>query len=118
MPVVLSPRFAIRSALLLGLAAGGLAVAPPVHGEGDPEKGRQVAERWCARCHVVGHARRYAGIDSSPSFFLMHDKLEDYRERLATFQDRRPHIAQALDDVAPADIEHLIAYIAGLTRQK
>jgi mono/diheme cytochrome c family protein len=116
MPVVLSPRFAIRSALLLGLAAGGLAVAPPVHGEGDPEKGRQVAERWCARCHVIGHAKRYAGIDSSPSFFLMHAKLEDYRERLATFQDRRPHIAQALDDVAPADIEHLIAYIAGLTR--
>ena len=118
MPVVLSPRFAVRSALLLGLVAGGLAVASPAYGEGDPEKGREVAERWCARCHVVGHDRRYAGIDSSPSFFLMHDKLDDYRERLATFQDRRPHIAQALDDVAPADIEHLIAYIAGLTRQK
>lgn len=116
MPVVVSPRFAVRSALLLGLAAGVLAVAPPARGEGDTEKGRQVAERWCARCHVVGHAKRYAGIDSSPSFFLMHDKLDDYRERLATFQDRRPHIAQALDDVTPADIEHLIAYIAGLTR--
>ena len=46
----------------------------------------------------------------------MHDKLDDYRERITTFQDRRPHIAQALDDVAPADIEHLIAYIARLTR--
>ena len=118
MPVVLGPRSVIRSALLLGVAVGGLAVAPPALCEGDPDKGRQVAERWCARCHVVGHARRYAGIDSSPSFFLMHDKLDDYRERIATFQDRRPHVAQKLDDVAPADIEHLIAYIAGLSRQK
>ena len=118
MPVVLVPRSFIRSVLLPGLVVGGLASAPPARGEGDPDKGRQVAERWCARCHVVGHDRRYAGIDSSPSFFLMHDKLDDYRERIATFQDRRPHIAQELDEVAPADIEHLIAYIAELTRQK
>jgi len=58
----------------------------------------------------------YAGIDSSPSFFLMHDKLDDDRARLLTFQDRRPHLAQELDEVGRAEIEHLIAYIAALTR--
>ena len=75
MPVVLSPGSAIRTALLLGLVAGGVAVAPPARGGGDAEKGRLVAERWCARCHVIGHAKRYAGIDSSPSFFLGREPL-------------------------------------------
>jgi mono/diheme cytochrome c family protein len=116
MPVVLSSRSLVRAALLPGLVAGGLMLARSAGAEGDPEQGRKVALRWCARCHVIGQERRYAGIDSSPSFFLMHDKLDDYRGRLLTFRDRRPHVAQKLDAVARADIEHLIAYIAALRR--
>lgn len=106
----------LRFTRLLGLIAGGLILAPDVRADGDPERGRQLAERWCARCHVIGSEKRYGGIDSSPSFFLMHDKLEDYRPRLQTFQDRRPHIAQQLDEVTRADIEHLLAYIGALSR--
>jgi mono/diheme cytochrome c family protein len=114
--VVLSSCRSVRPALLLNLVAGALTLVRTAGAEGDPEQGRKVAERWCARCHVIGDTRRYAGIDSSPSFFLMHDKLDDYRPRLLSFQKRRPHLAQELDEVARADIEHLIAYIAALTR--
>jgi mono/diheme cytochrome c family protein len=113
---VLSSCCVVRSTLLLGLVAGALTLVRTAGAEGDPEQGRQVAERWCARCHVIGQGWRYAGIDSSPSFFLMHDKLDDYRARLLTFQDRRPHLSQELDEVGRAEIEHLIAYIAALTR--
>ena len=100
------------------MLAGALTPVLSAAAEGDPEQGRKIAERWCARCHVVGQTRRYAGIDASPSFFLMHAKLDDYRPPLLTFQKRRAHLAQDLDAVARADIEHLIAYIAALTRPR
>ena len=35
---------------------------------GDIEQGRAVAEKWCARCNVVGAAKPYGGIDSTPTF--------------------------------------------------
>jgi mono/diheme cytochrome c family protein len=57
-------------AVLLLLAAGEAPAA------GDAEEGREVAETWCARCHVVGAARPYGGIDSTPAFFLMSEKLD------------------------------------------
>jgi mono/diheme cytochrome c family protein len=79
------------------------------------EAGQEVATRWCARCHVVGTANPYGGIGSSPSFFLMQERLDDYRQRIWTFQERRPHKAQTFD-VERADIEHLIAYIGSLER--
>lgn len=81
----------------------------------DVDAGRQVAERWCARCHVIGLAKPYGGIDSSPTFFLMSEKLDDYRDRIRTFQERRPHKALEFD-VQRADIEDLLAYIGVLER--
>lgn len=81
----------------------------------DIEAGQEVATRWCARCHVVGAANPYGGIGSSPSFFIMQERLDDYRQRIWTFQERRPHKAQTFD-VERADIEHLLAYIGTLER--
>jgi mono/diheme cytochrome c family protein len=59
---------------LLSLLAPGAALA-----EGDAEAGREVAEPVCARCHVMGARKPYGGIDSTPTFFLMSEKLEAYR---------------------------------------
>ena len=83
---------------------------------GDGQAGRQVAERWCARCHVVGTAKPYGGIDSTPTFFLMSEKFDDYRQRVQTFKDRRPHKALDFDEVSRHDLEDLLAYIGGLER--
>lgn len=63
-------RIVTGVAMLFLLAAGKASAA------GDIEEGREVAETWCARCHVVGTARPYGGIDSAPTFFLMSEKLE------------------------------------------
>lgn len=101
---------------LLGLLAGlPAALSPTVPVADDADAGRQVAERWCARCHVIGTAKPYGGIDSSPTFFLMSDKLDDYRDRIWTFQERRPHKALEFD-VDRVDIENLLIYIEGLER--
>ena len=91
------------------LLAGGALAA------GDPEEGRAVAERICKRCHVIGADNLHGSIGSTPSFFLMKDKLDDYRGRLLSLKQRRPHIAQDFE-LSSAEAEHLIAYIATLER--
>ena len=91
------------------LLAGGALAA------GDAEEGRAVAERICKRCHVIGADNLHGSIGSTPSFFLMKDKLDDYRGRLLSLKQRRPHIAQDFE-LSSAEAEHLIAYIATLER--
>lgn len=99
-----------RLGMILLFAWGGPALAA-----GDADQGRLVAEKWCARCHVIGADRPAGGIDSTPSFFLMHDKLDVYRERIRSFDQRQPHRALAFD-VDVGEREDLITYIAILER--
>lgn len=73
------------------VALVGLALFPAAAlAEGDSEKGREVAEKHCARCHVIGSQNRMGGIGSTPSFPLLR-KMKDWRQRFATFYNRRPH---------------------------
>lgn len=57
---------------------------------GDPEKGREISEQHCSRCHVIGGFNKYGGINSTPSFQLLA-KRDDWLERFSTFFERRPH---------------------------
>lgn len=91
-------------------------VALDARAAGDQQEGQRIAERWCKRCHVVGTENRHGGIDSTPSFFLMHDKLDDYRQRIQSFKQRRPHKSLEFDDVSKDDLEDLLVYIGGLER--
>lgn len=82
---------------------------------GDPAEGREIAERTCKGCHVIGEANLLGGIGSTPSFFLMQEKIERYRWRILSLNARRPHIAQELD-LTRAELDHLVAYISTLQR--
>lgn len=104
---MLAARAILCSILLLTAGAAGA---------GDPEAGRKVAEKWCAPCHVIGAAKRFGGIDSTPTFFLMSEKLDDYRRRVQSFKQRRPHRALDFDEVTREDLENLLAYIGTLER--
>ena len=55
--------------------------------EGDAERGREVAQTWCARCRVVGTAKLHGRIASTSTFFLMIEKLAEYRQRVLTLKD-------------------------------
>ena len=48
----------------------------------------------------------------------MHDKLDDYRQRIWTFKQRRPHKAREFDEVSKDDLEDLLVYIGALERPK
>jgi len=102
---------------ILTAVAGMTIVVGTVHAEGDAEKGRALANSLCKGCHVIGVDNRHGGIDSTPSFFLMHDKIDNYRQRLWSLRSRPPHTAyERLDEVTLDDIEHLLAYINELER--
>lgn len=119
-------------ALLGALLMGALAPASAARGEGNAEQGRQIAIKYCARCHVVGDYNRYGGIGSTPSFQWLANKRPDYLERLRTFYTRRPHPAYVrVPDVprwtdlpayaseftiTPEDIEDIIAFVQTLKR--
>lgn len=108
----------VMSALMAGIVTGLIVTAAgDAAAEGDASKGQDLAERFCKSCHVVGIANRHGGIGSTPSFFLMSDKLDNYRQRLQSLKRRPPHIAyERLQDVSNDDIEHLLAYIGDLKR--
>lgn len=57
----------------------------------DIEAGRRAAQEHCSRCHVIGDYNPTGGISSTPSFQLLVNGLKDYRERFASFFERRPH---------------------------
>lgn len=101
----------LATAVVVSLATG------TASADGNAEKGRKLAEQLCKGCHVIGQDNRHGGIDSTPSFFLMSDKIDNYRQRLWSLRARPPHTAyERLDDVSPNDIEHLLAYIGELER--
>lgn len=55
--------------------------------------GYRLSVEHCARCHVVEEKNRFSGISSTPSFMLLVNALDDWRERFETFFVRRPHPA-------------------------
>ena len=59
-------------------------------GEGDPERGFELAREHCAHCHVIGDYNPMGGIGSTPSFQWMV-RNDDYAEFFRTFYVRRPH---------------------------
>ena len=73
--------------IMLLIAQAEIARADPV------SEGKSVAETHCTRCHVVGKYNPNGGISSTPSFQLLVNALEDYRERYSTFYARPPHPA-------------------------
>ncbi len=75
--------------------------------EGDVARGRALAERHCARCHVIGDFNRFGGIGSTPSFQLLVNSFRDYKARFETFYARRPHPAFVTIEGFGRHMEHL-----------
>ena len=80
-------------------------------------KGRALAEKHCAVCHVVGEFNKFGGIGSTPSFQLLAS-MKDGEERFRTFFNRRPHPSfLSLPDQAPPTAYPLNAPPVKLTYQ-
>lgn len=80
---------------------------------GDIDKGFEVSQNVCARCHAIDPAEPWNSIGSSPSFMLMAKKFERYQPRIMSVTARRPHIAQEFELTA-SDLENVAAYVRSL----
>lgn len=72
-------------------------------------KGKDLAEEHCSRCHVVNQTKPFSGISSTPSFKLIVNELADWEERFSSFFTRLPHpaVVRFKDDKPNPKIEEL-----------
>lgn len=103
-------RYIPALAALIGLLSSQAAWA-----EGDRLRGRTLAIDNCSQCHVIGDYNPYGGVNNSPSFYVFAERPEVYRERLRTFDQRRPHLSRDMQ-VSPKEIQDIMAYVATLER--
>jgi mono/diheme cytochrome c family protein len=96
-------------------AVFGLLCPLPAWAEGDRERGRTLAIENCSQCHVIGDYNPYGGVNNSPSFYIFSERPEVYRERLRTFDQRRPHLSRDMD-VSAEEIRDIMAYVETLER--
>lgn len=107
------------------LAMAAVAVVLPARADGDPEKGRKIAEQHCSRCHVVGTYNALGGANNTASFQMII-KMADGVERFQTFFARPPHpvftrvpgVARRSNappyasefTIEPDEVEHILAF--------
>ena len=98
------------------------------------QKGLEIAQEHCSRCHIVSEKNRYSSIETTPSFFGLR-KMKDWHERFNEFFVRPPHpalvniidVTEERSKMLPAfvqeidltleQIDYLISYVKGLKRK-
>lgn len=89
-----------------------LLLMTPAHAAGDAANGKQLAERWCASCHLVSPDQKQAMADVPPFATIAKrpdDELEGLRGLLAT-----PHPNMPDMNLTRREIADLVAYIRSL----
>jgi mono/diheme cytochrome c family protein len=84
----------------------------PAWSAGDAERGRQLAERWCASCHLVGPGQREASADV-PTFSAIAGR-EDLPESLLAAFLTTPHPPMPNMALSRQEIADVLAYIRSL----
>lgn len=100
----------VRLTCLVGLAMIFFAKSPMAD-EADPDRGLDLAQRWCASCHVIGPS--FDGGDAGPSFASVANRAgltaNDLRTWLAEPHDPMPDFQLTADQY-----EDLVAHIMSL----
>jgi mono/diheme cytochrome c family protein len=87
-------------------------VSGPAWSAGNAERGRQLAERWCASCHVVGPGQREASADV-PTFASIA-RREDLPESLLAAFLSTPHPPMPNIALSRQETADVSAYIGTL----
>ena len=108
-------RITAGLALLVGACAA-FALGPrAAWGDGDPEAGHRLAQRWCSSCHAAEDATSAA--DAAPSLSsIARERAEDsgwLRSWLVAPHPRMPNF-----NLTNAEIDDLVAYLAQLAQQQ
>lgn len=93
-------------------AAAFLASAGPAMAQ-DVQAGRELAQRWCASCHLVAPGQTTATSDSVPTFMAIAARPNVTADALRAFL-AEPHGRMPPLVLANADIANMAAYILSL----
>lgn len=88
--------------------------APEARAAGDAENGKNLAQRWCAACHVVSSEQRQASV-AAPTFASIARRPGFDADKLAFFL-LDPHPKMPNMSLSRREASDLAAYIA--TRAK
>jgi mono/diheme cytochrome c family protein len=95
----------VLSLALLAASATAAAAA------GDQVRGKRIAQRWCASCHVVASDQKTANADA-PSFADIAVRRSDAKALSAFLADPHPKMPDM--HLSRREIEDLVAYIRSL----
>jgi mono/diheme cytochrome c family protein len=105
----------MEKALPLFILAAALVLQEQASMAADPAHGEQLAQRWCASCHVIGGDARQVAADQPPPFTSVARRPDFDVNRLAFFllnpHPVMPNMALTRDEAAD-----LAAYIAALRK--
>jgi mono/diheme cytochrome c family protein len=99
--------FSILFAVLL--LAG---LCPPIAAGADAQHGKEVAQRWCAECHLVASDQRKANADVAP--FATLAGRPDFNAAQLAFFLLDPHPKMPNLSLTRAEAGDLAAYISSL----
>lgn len=77
------------------------------------ERGRQIAQVWCAQCHAIGDASQENALAGAPSFHTLATS-SDFDEETVRKALLLPHPVMPEFPVTAPDVAALAAYIASL----
>lgn len=100
-------RTASFAILALALSAGAAIAQDPT--SPDPQRGREMVERWCVKCHLIGPAG--PGGDVGPTFQSVAETRSEEALR-AWISD--PHPPMPKIDISARAVDDIAAYIASL----
>ena len=89
-----------------------LIVAVPAHA-GSVSNGRDLAQRWCSSCHVVGPNMK--GADSAPPFTVIARKNASNPNWVKSWLST-PHPKMPSFDLSRAQIDDIVAYLGSLPK--
>jgi mono/diheme cytochrome c family protein len=94
-------------ATIAGLLAAGAAQAA------DVERGRALAERWCAACHVIGEGQ--PGGDAGPPLAMLTGDVA-WSDPALTAWLTEPHDPMPDLGLNPPEIRDIVAFVRSLNR--
>jgi mono/diheme cytochrome c family protein len=90
--------------------------APDARAAGDAENGKNLAQRWCAACHVVSSEQHQASV-AAPTFASIARQSGFNAEKLAFFL-LDPHPKMPNMSLTRREASNLAAYIATLGKSE
>jgi mono/diheme cytochrome c family protein len=102
----------------LGLVAAGAVIAVTYNyalGSGDPQKGRALAQQFCAECHAIGSENVLSPKPEAPSFSAVASTAGMTTMALNVFF-QTPHRAMPNLILKPEQKDDIIAYIMTLKK--